>query len=85
MLGCFASEAGNRRRFRAVFTGVKLVYPWGRHFLHVCLQSFVRLCKRKKFQGSKIPPTSAAGNSTKGAISAYGGAFPSFLMTYERE
>jgi hypothetical protein len=23
-----------------VLTGVKLVYPWGRHFLRVCLQSF---------------------------------------------
>src|ERR1700692_4212653 len=31
------------------FTGVKLEYPWGRHFLPVCLQGFVKLCKREKF------------------------------------
>jgi hypothetical protein len=25
--------------------------PWGRHFLRVCQKSFVKLCKREKFQG----------------------------------
>jgi hypothetical protein len=25
--------------------------PWGRHFLRVYQKSFVKLCKREKFQG----------------------------------
>ena len=31
--------------------GVKLEYPWGRHFLRVCQKRIVRRCKGKKFQG----------------------------------
>jgi hypothetical protein len=40
--------------------------PWGRHFLRVCQKRIVRRCKGKKFQGSKIPADSTAGNPQGG-------------------
>jgi hypothetical protein len=38
----------------AVFTGVKLVYPWGRYFLSVCQKCFISFCKGKKFQAFRL-------------------------------
>jgi hypothetical protein len=46
-----------------VFTGVKLVYPWGRHFLRVCQMRIVRRCKCKEFQGFENSGASTTGNS----------------------
>jgi hypothetical protein len=79
-------SARSRMRFAAcwVFTGVKLVYPWGRHFLRVCQKRIVRRCKRKTFQGFENFGRFYGRKYHKFGIAISGDVSRSFLMTYRR-